>query len=274
MTMSLFSTLTHIESHIPQSFVAPILDAHTTCVHVVQAGIPYRFDVRGVEPGWYELQPIDKHTASGAPAQPYQYLPYLQHLPRIYVIACFRLSAHTWLVVPYNPSDARQRGWPNAEPRQLHLVRGSIAPLDVCDTRMLAGTLLYSNTKRLEVGTGLATARDIIQSRAAEMEREVRRQTLAAQQATLENRVRAQVEFVGAELVDFSEFGESLRVTWEYNGYRHTASIGRDLELQSAGMCLGDYREQWDWHNLTTTILAIEQGRELHRFDMEREAWL
>ena len=141
--MSLLQTALKITEHIPNRFIAPIPEADSVEVFSLQDGVPYWFKIRRIKPGWREIEPITTSTARlGREAYPFEYLSYLDQLPRYYVIACFRCSPYTWLCIPYNAADASQRGWATGIPRQLHLVRHAISPLDVVDARRLGDMLV------------------------------------------------------------------------------------------------------------------------------------
>ena len=90
--------------------------------------------------------------------------------------------------------------------------------------------------------------------------------------ATTEGRLRWYLKFMGADMVGWREEGEGFRVTWEYDGHTHSARIGRNLRLDSAGICLG-HRGQERQQNLSSVVAVIQEARRRHRFDMPRESW-
>jgi len=299
--MSLLDVIDRVSEHVPRPFIAPIPDAESVSVFVHQDNIPYQFSLRGTEPGWWLLNPNRNGNRAGVGrgAYPHEYLVYLSHLPRFYAIACYRVGDDSWLVVPFNASDANQRGWHNGEPQVVHLVRESVRPFDVVDARSLAGTLLYNtvapmgmemsalcrgivwNDEDGNVNQDWTNAITLITDRIAQIRREQeeqrRREQLSiieAQRKNLTDRARFEAEFVGAELVSCTEVGNELEITWEFEGYQHTSRLNRQMRLESAGICLGDYRNEYEWHNLSTTILAIQEGRWLRRFDLPEEAYL
>lgn len=298
--MTLLDVIDRVSAHEPVPFIAPIPDAESVEILTFQDNIPYRFKVRDPEPGWWEMIPNGNRAGPGRPAYPHEYLNYLGHLPRFHVITCFRLGRGTWLVVPFNASDAAQRGWHNGHPRPVHLVRGSIQPFDVIATRALAGMLLYDSVTGLEIqltescrrffqdGTSVSGAdqnwgnalvlvderRKELERQAAEARRRAAKEALKAQRATLEDKIKYDLEFMGAELVDWSEAGDGVEVTWTYDGYTHTERLTRDTRLDVPGICLGHADEDYNWHNLSTLVDTIQEARRLHRWDIPREAWL
>lgn len=298
--MSLLDVIDRVAAHKPRSFIAPLPDAERVEVFTHIDNIPYQFRLRNSEPGWWLLSPISgQRVTKDRPAYPHEYIRYLEALPRFYVIACFRLAEMTWLVVPFNASDAAQRGWSQGEPRPLHLITQGIVPLDVLDARDLAGMLLFN-----AVSNKLGVRRDmhgqviidwldknffnayhILEARREEQRqraiearkqiaREAAQRAVEERQQTVEGQIEFELGFVGAELVDWSEVGDGYAVTWEYEGYQHTATVKRDMRLQSAGICLGHRADDYEWQTLATLVQTIQEGRRLKRFDLPEEAYL
>jgi hypothetical protein len=297
----LLSVIDRMADHRPEPFVAPLPEAERITVLTIQDGIPYRFKVRDPVRGWWRLRPnVERGTARRVDeAQPGDVLTYLAELPRFLAIALFRLEPQTWLCMPWNASDAAQRGWPDGEPRVLHLVHDAIRAFDPVQARSLAGLMLYGGMANLYQAMYDAQAlqadlsceprhatyrqaRRIVLQRneqlrlqAAAEERQRRR--LAVAQAAVERRqsieehIAWQLGFMGAQLVGWAEAGESLEVTWEYEGHEHTAEVRRDLVGLSAGICLAGTAGS---HNLSSLVAAIQRARELHRYDLSEDAWV
>lgn len=260
--MSLASVIRRVSEHKALSFVCPILSAKTANVLVVQDDIPYKFKVSGAMVGWQYLVPASQHKATVTrAAQPREYIPYLTALPRFYVVALFRLEEHTWLVTPFNASDADQRGWEKAEPRPMHLVREAIQPLDVVDTRALGDTILYnqidmrglhalSGPDAMRAQSLIAQHQDILQvKRAAKAQ--------VASLATLEGQIEDSIGFMGGRVVTWAEVGESLHVTWEWEGRRLTTRVDRQLHVDSIGFCADGTGRT---HNLTTAVALLQRA--------------
>lgn len=233
-----------------------------------------------VDAGWWELRPSTKKRAYPIRhAYPHEYLLYLTQLPRFYVIVLFRVAENTWLCLPYNASDAAQRGWEDGTPRVLHLVRHSVQPMDVVVTRDLAGMLLYDSVDtRLESSRhivlaqatidipikgpktdGFSNAISIIQDRLKTQAEEEHRRQLEAQRATTEGNIKWHLEYVGAQLADFREYGEGFRVNWTFNGQTHQTTIRRDLRVHSAGICLAGGDRNF---NLSSIVHVMEEAND------------
>ena len=287
--MSLVDVVEQVGSHTPKPFIAPIPDAEVVDVFTLQDGIPYTFKLRAQSPGWWQVVPVSKSWAHlGEVPQSCDILAYLDQLPRFYAICCFRLSERTWLVVPYNASDTAQRGWPNGEPRAMHLVRHAIRPFDVVVTRSLAGTLLYEDLDT-RLGNWLFTeslrfaveedsiepsastrndfknAYQIVYHRKVELKAEAQRQAIEKQHYTTEGKLRWQLAFMGANLESWLESGEGYKVTWSHEGERYSMRLRRDKRIASAGICLDRTDSS---HNLSSIVAVMEEAKRLERFDL------
>lgn len=298
--MGILDAIERVESHEPRPFIAPVLDSNINEVFVVQDGIPHTFRCPSHEPGWYRLCPSKSRGQSEwllslaiRYAYPHEYIPYLEALPRFYVIACFPLSEDTWLTVPFNASDASQRGWPNGEPKPVHLVHGIVLPFDVLTTRSLAGTLLFEqvctrldtawsevcifNTLALDrksmtdVPTDWNSALQITLARrhAARVEEHERRRVEAL--GTVEGQIKDRLEFMGASLVNWCDTSDGYEVTWEYDNCKHTVTIQRNMMLQSAGICLDGSAPE---HSLSSAVQLLQTARSEHRFDLPESSWI
>lgn len=290
---SLFDALNRVT--LPPPFVAPIPDAREVVVFTIHNEIPYHLTVLNARPGWYTIVPTNEISATiGDIAGVDERIDYLDELPRFYVIALFYLSSDTFLVRPLSEADATQRGWNHAEPRQLHLVRGSVNPFDVLVARDLAGTLIfdsvdmrlgnYEKSRRfreyLRVGGMTRTDNNwsdaylIINKRYQELrkkrEQEERIRMMQELRASTEDTLRFELAFMGAELEGWQESGSEYVVSWSYNGASYSMRVSREMRIESAGICLAGTDRQ---HNLSSIVGVMEEARRLHRFDLDRGLW-
>jgi hypothetical protein len=68
-------------------------------------------------------------------------------------------------------------------------------------------------------------------------------------------RLNAALGHAGAALRDFSDLGDSFRVTYTVDGQRHTSIVGKDdLTVRSAGICLSGLDEQFDLNSLVGVL--------------------
>jgi hypothetical protein len=267
-------------------FLAPIPDAGCVVVATLQNGIQFNYQVVR-EPGWWVLH-CDQSTVRRfeAPGSMFEIVQFLNALPRFLVIAVHRLRADTWLAIPWNTSDATQRGWPHSEPKPVHLVRDAIRPFDIIVARRLRQTLLYdtldeglgtsaiSEAMRRRFDSGDAAAiiagtppeMEAVQTLLADYESEMRRRTLeraeAEERNSLGGRLRWHLAFVGAELLGWHEAGEGYEVRWRHDAHEYTMLLRRDLQIQSAGICLDGTDQS---HNLSTIVGVMEEARKRGR---------
>jgi hypothetical protein len=267
--MSLLEALERIERHEVHPFIAPILEDKTHRMLVFQDGLPIWFTTH-TEPGWVCFEPRGNRAHPVRLASPHEYLEYLDNLPRIYVVSCFRFAPRTWAVIPYNPSDAMQRGWMNCEPRLLHLVRDSITPTDVLDARALGDNLLYGTVNmrglRPEGAVGRA-AQQIIMSHVEELARRTAEEERQERLSTLDGQVQDNVEFMGAQVVKWAEVGENIRVTWDWRGHTMTSTVQRDMSVETVGFCTAGTDRL---HNLTSAVALLQEGVRRRHYAVER----
>jgi hypothetical protein len=263
-------------------FLAPVPEAGSVIVTTLQEGVQFRYTVVR-EPGWWVLH-CDQVAVRRveAPTSMFDVVRFLDALPRFMVIAVHRLRADTWMVVPWNASDAAQRGWANGEPGAMHLVRDSIRPFDVVVSRRLGRTILYDT---LDEGLGTATLgeafRESFDAGSGEDDSpggtpEMRRaysllgdyvyglklaeeqRSEAQRRSLLEGRLRWHLAFMGADLLGYHEAGEGYEVRWRHNGHEYRASLRHDLQVASAGICLDGTDQN---HNLSSIVAVMEEAR-------------
>lgn len=270
--MSLLDAFERVVNHVPVEFVAPVPDAETVRLFSLQENVPYWFELRDPKPGWWHVIPETKSDAGlGEEVEIFERHEYLRQLPKFSVITLFPLSESVWLVVPFNESDAAQRGWKNSSPRLMHLVTGLPGECDTAMARDMGGTLLYDGLSHL--WQHLPTSRELFARRIIEghlIEMQKRQAELEAEErkASIEDRARWQLEFMGATLLDWRELGSSYEVTWEHEGATWTMPLTRDLRIESAGICLAGTDRQ---HNLSSIVEIMKTGRKLKRYDMPEE---
>lgn len=281
--MSLFDALDRVATHRLRPFVTPIFDADETRVFTVQDGVPYNFQVGGVEAGWYVMDGAEPVCD----AVPTDYLPFMGKLPRFYIIALFPVSDTTWMGVPYNASDAEQRGWKNATPKPIQLVRGTPRPLDAIDARLLGGNLLYnfpaSSVQRDTSTPDFKRASSIVRARLEAVRKEQARKALKERKQIERENVGVnfehQLAVMGADLINWQESGTNrYEVTWEYNGAQFTVPVRRSGVLYSAGICVhddyGTMGNTADMHDLASAVHLMEDARKKHRFDLDEGLWI
>lgn len=290
--MSLLGVLDKLQAHKPKPFLAPIPSAQMVSCFTLQDNIPYWFSIKTVQPNWWWVDPITKDFALLTHhAEPHEYFSYLSQLPRFIVIAVDQTDEGV-VVVPYNASDAAQRGWLNSEPRYAYLCRDiQIPAFSVLSVRNMAGTFLFDDFYPLDIQqqnflTGAANnsiqlqvvpvsfqvAWQIIAARIlleklnqARLEAEQRKKELLL---TEEGRIVDKLEFVGASLVNYKKEGRNYDVTYTYQGATFTVNVRPDMRIESAGICLaGGDRD----NDLSSIVLTMQRARAERRPDVDRK---
>lgn len=283
--MSLLDTALRFANYKPQSFVAPIPTNGIVDVFTLQNGVPLRYVVRNQRPGWYEINPGNRNLV-GKEAKINEIDEYLQSLPRFYAIVGVPSGENTWLVFPYNASDAAQRGWKNGEPKQVYLVNEKIEPLEVIVTRNLAGILLYQGLdyrlgehaksdayrnapdKPAYGGQSWGNAYDMVVNWYKRMEQDAIRTRLETQTMNATERMKFMLEFMGASLVSAEKLGRGYQVVWQApDGHTYKMAVQEDGRIAVAGFCLDGTDSQ---HNLSSIVAVMEEGQRRRRPDIHR----
>lgn len=279
--MSLLKILDKIQQNKLQPFLAPLPVSTVSCF-TFQNRIPYWFELKESQTGWWIIEPLSSHEAKLArEALPHEYLSYLSQLPRYIVIAIEPIREGI-VVVPYNASDATQRGWLNSKPKVVYLPRNlEILPFSTLIVRSMAGVLLFDDYYPLDVAEqekllakpkgNFQVAWQILQVRKEEqlrLEKERQRlEFLKTERGQIEDRLN----FVGATLIDYQKQGSKYDVTYTYNGAQFTVNLRPDLRVDSAGICLSDEDSNYD---LSSICLVMEEARKLNRPGIREEYYL
>ena len=282
MTHSRIDLINRIGRIEVRPFLAPIPDARSVIVTTIQEGIQFNYRITE-EPGWWILY-CNQSTIRRVekPTSMFEIIQFLEVLPRFLVIAVHRLRTDTWMVVPWNTSDANQRGWHDGEPKALHLVRDNIRPFDVVVTRRL-GQILYYDTLEDSLGTTSISEKmreefnagridsqmigappemwrvhSILSDYVSTVQRTEQERIQVEYRQSVEGQLRWHLAFVGAELRGWHEAGEGYEVHWRYEGHERTTILRRDFQVASAGICLDGTDQR---HNLSTIVGVMEQAR-------------
>ncbi len=252
--------------HKPKSFIAPVMTKHAK-LFVVQDNIPYWFVAEVEYPDWYVLIPNkDTQTARVMRnAHPNEYIGYMSILPSFFVIALFPISNTVWLVMPFNFSDAAQRGWATGSPRPMHLVLDNITALDVVKARALGDALIFDHlssimsggTKEFQVAQSvfdkrLEAVRDAEKREEEKSQRHARQQKMQTERGKLETAL----EFMGAKLSDWTREIDGYLVRWEIDGQVYRMNVDTNLRVKSAGVCLDGTD---DWHSLSSVVGVMQE---------------
>lgn len=254
----LASVIERLAGHRPADFSAPIPTKNTTSVFTIQDRIPYWFSVSVDEPGWYHMTPEGERVEIVQEMQPYEIFEYLEKLTRFYVITLFPVTENTWMVSPFNNSDASQRGWRNGEPRYMHLVDVELAPLEIVEARRMNSDMLLFHQLGVIVKENtpdMLFAENIVNDYIAEMQRREIERAKAERRKTVQGRMEETLNDVGAELVEWKPNVHGYEVTWSHKGRTHKMTVDENLRIMSAGVCLANTDH---WHSLSTIVHVME----------------
>jgi len=271
MSLDLIEKLRKESQGLPE-VIAPVLKRKTR-VRVAINGHPYSFLVEVVVPGWYIFQPVSSTSAEVVRiAEQFEIRECLNKVRSLRTISVRRLTSTSWLVFPFNLSDAKSRGF-LPEPQECYLVDRNLEPFMVLRARLWSSSLLFdasgitapqqeykdSLIKRLEqpskvpgLNPEFGMVYDIVSN-------EIKQERLR----TIEGRIRDSVEYLGAELIGYSESGQGYIVEWRDGNNIYKSRVGVNFRLQSAGVCLnGREYEQ----TLTSTVAVMRGSRQRQYF--------
>jgi hypothetical protein len=246
----------------PELFLAPIPTRQTN-IFTYQNNFPLWFRLTDPAVGWWWFRPYkDKSSVLvERQAQPFEIQLYLEQLPRFLAVVLYGLDDGKAVVIPFNVSDANQRGLGN-EPRLVYLANypAALESLSIIVTRRLSNILLYDTTTSYHcVGIPkkvFAVARQII-------DREQEQRLAELKKKTLDGRITSALDFIGAKLTNYREQESAIMVSYEYGDATHSIRIDKDMRVQSAGICLSGTDPD---HNLTSIVKVMEESR-------NRSAW-
>jgi hypothetical protein len=261
------------ESFMKRHFLAPVVRGHGVRVRI--ANVICRMKIEPADyQGWGVFLPITMTEAMlDRPASMSERTRYLALLPSVRMIVCRKHESQAF-VVPANPSDPRCQSSGMLELRLADEIElfdtivsrfdGSMFWFDRVDETAdpsMAAYLRESLTREIDPQMlerkGLTTG----QRYAYALNHAARRAELKLSEAQQrEARLRDALTHAGADLRDFSEMHDDYRVTFVFDGRRHTSLIGkRDLTVRSAGICLSGMDSEFDLNSLVGVLR--EAGR-------------
>ena len=275
---NLIQNLNHEAENLPD-VICPIFTSETRRVFASINKHPYQLKIQKTEPGWYLLKLISPIEAKiDRNAEPHEIFNYLKRFPKIKCIVVRRLVGQSWFVIPFNESDARQRGWTDNILRPCHLISDNVSPFFVMVCSIMSGNLIYEPQQGITMPSCLNELNSSLNQEGSKLsihnipgmmkvvyeillthivDEKKRREELEKRQrlSTIEGRIKDSIEFLGAELVSLVESGQGYSIMWrDSRKLVHHARFDANLGLKSTGMCLDGLEAD---HNILSTIAIL-----------------
>jgi len=275
---NLINRLSQESKELPD-VIAPVL-INKSSVRVIVNNHPYRLYVEAPAAGWYVLRPTSSTRARVIrEAEPFEIQECLRLSTSLRTIVMRRVTESRWLVFPFNLSDAQSKRFP-AGPLEVFLVDQNLEPFAVVNTRLWGGNLLYDNyisspegvlSEGIEGGRespgptpGLNPEfRTVYSLLTDEIEK--------AKKATVEGRIKSAVEYLGAELVGFKEFGDGYSVEFRDHGRTFRTKVSGSLRLISAGICLAGKDTEQTLASSVAVFRRMNSDRYYNDYDNKEE---
>jgi hypothetical protein len=261
----------HEQRFLQQHFLAPVVRGQGVRVRIGGVVCTMRIDPNDFS-GWGVFLPMSFVDAMlDRPATMGERRRYLEMLPAVRMIVCRRDFGLTF-AVPANPGDSRCRtdGMLVIQLcEQVELFESLVARFDGLQfwfeqsdesadpaaaaylRQMLAKMTPPKDLDRRGLTAG--------QRNAYAMHYASRREAIELNQRQRhERRLTDALAHAGAQLRDFAEAHGQYRVTFDFDGQRHTSMIGRDLTVRSAGICLSGLDATFDLNSL---VGVLREGR-------------
>ena len=243
----------HDESKNLPEVIAPVL-AKKDVVRVFINNHPYKFNIETKEElGWYILQPVSLSRAEIIrPAMPFEIQKCLEQVPKLRLIAMRRVSESRWLAFPFNTSDANGRGIP-IQPLEVFLINQNLEPFSIISARIWGNLLLFGSyvyppdirfSQQLDAGKTESPEGHGITPEFKTVYSMLTDEIEQAKKKTTEGKIKSAVEYLGAELMGFREFGDGYEVEYRDHGNVFKVRVAGSLRLRSAGICLSGLENQ------------------------------
>lgn len=238
--MGFQALLAKSQKHIGEEMIVPVISSRV----FVKLDVVYRVRVNRVVRGWsvYRLDASDRATYV-RPATNDEIWQYTRTAPHHQVIVAHQLDSTTWLDGNGTP---------------IYLCAAGIEAFDSLIVAEVGASNLFT---AINYGLNAATAQQMRDALAA------RAKTLSVKDMTpehhlayafaleyqkvitptLEEKLRAQLEFSGARYISHAELENNIfRLEFEVDGHRHTATVGENLVGRSWGFCLSGRDNDFD----------------------------
>jgi len=256
--------------------IVPIL-SETEVVKVFINSHPYKLKVNSTRAGWFIIKPTSQTSAKIVrDAYPHEIQSCLKAVPELRTIAMRRISESRWLVFPFNVSDAQIKGF-NVQPLEVFLIDRNLEPFSVISARLWGKNLLFDSylsppinaySESIEKGNleppkvpGIIPEfKSVYSMLTDEIEQ--------AKKRTIEGRIKGAIEYLGASLIGFKEFGDGYEVTYRDANREYRVRVSDTLRLKSAGICLSGLENQ---QTLASSVAVMRRSRRQDQYFNEYE---
>jgi hypothetical protein len=262
---------------LEREFLAPVVPGKSVRVRIAGVVCELRVAPPNIE-GWCVLRPVSHSSARRLrEAGLAERQRYLALFPLVRLILCRRDQRSAWLAVPAHRGDQRFRieglvpVWLVDEAAAFEVVRTrfdganfwfeSREPTrDPATAAFLRKSLRESIEPNRLARTGLTPEERTAYAVNHELTDRARKQREADAN---EHQLGEALGHAGAQLLDFVERSDGYRVTYSIGGRQHVSSVGKDLAVQAAGICLSVQDEQFDLTSLVGVIREAEGRGEM-----------
>jgi hypothetical protein len=274
-TLDLIKKLSEESKNLPE-VIAPVLSKNDI-VKVFINNHPYKLNVKTDRVGWFILKSDSMTSATILrEAAKFEIQKCLESVTKLRLITMRRVSESRWLAFPFNSSDAISKGI-TPQPLEVFLIDQNLEPFSIISARLWGKTLLYDSyvyppdihfSESLDKGieeppkiSGIIPEMKIVYSMLTD-------EIAQAKKRTLEGRIQSAVEYLGAELVGFKEFGEGYEITYKDNTQTYKVRVSNSLRLKSAGICLSGLE---NYQTLSSCVAVMRQSHSRNQYFNDRD---
>lgn len=256
------------DSLLSQEFVAPIIDI----VRIKHNGFIYNFELNKRKKTWGIIQPISSTRCKLIrDAEFFEIEKYLEKLPKFKFILIKEIGDKSWIAIPFNYSDVRQRLHLKGKGNDtfiIHLV-GECSTFDHVIARFdgfnfwfesIDDNVSYECVNRLRNRIldekvdkkGLTKEQRISLDLYIKLDKELEKKRT-------EDKIKNSLGIAKAELKSYVELGDNFKITWTSDDEEYSSLIRKkDLTVVSAGICLSGRDSDFD----LTSIVNVIKDRE------------
>ena len=274
--LDLINSIGEKESSITKRlFVSPICSNNRVATSI--AGIVYTFSIPSTKEGWYQIKPVSTKKAKiVGPAQMAEIETYLKIFDKIRIVLCMKKEGIYYGI----PDKANKFGFTVNEPVPVFLCDDAPLDFDRIIARFDGSNFWYD---RIDSSNDPVKADYLRQSmlklvppdkisfsgltpeerHSYSLRMALDKKLVADQKKDI---IKKDVEFAGAQLVNFTEKKDHYTVTYTVGAQSFTSHISKDPRhmIISAGLCLNGNDRNFDLKSLVTVIREAQRKRVVH----------